>query len=231
MPVPLKSKTHIATLVKKFHPDRNASPNAHEIIAQINAAYDILSIRRKEQHSTTAENGTSKPSLKKRIPEKFIDGNICKRKKEEAIRDQAKNEAALQRMYKGSWWMATAAMLFCLFLILDYHLPTLQVDEVAKYGTQERGPRSKYRQGDLISLMATEHFMFVVPHKVHLDYDYFADNKEALHIEATRMLKIPRNVSLNLKGQHVSFEVEDTICTRRTRVNCLRCGYFLRSSC
>lgn len=36
-------------LAKKYHPDRNKSPNAEEIIKKINQAFEVLSDRRKRK--------------------------------------------------------------------------------------------------------------------------------------------------------------------------------------
>lgn len=44
-------------LAKKYHPDRNKSPNAEEIIKKINQAFEVLSDRRKrKQYDLEASN-------------------------------------------------------------------------------------------------------------------------------------------------------------------------------
>lgn len=196
-------------LVKKFHPDRNPSPEAKLLIVQINEAYDILADpeRRRVYNQGSFQE----------VVEETYEEDPREVYRREYIRQQQEQEREARelrlkwakRWFRFAWWMSIPLLAFSVFLIVDGHLPSREFDETVKYGDQQM-VRTR-RHYSLISFMVTDNFTIVVPQDVHLHYPYHDENRPKLHIETTPLQKIIKRVSLKLNGEIVVLETEKNL--------------------
>jgi hypothetical protein len=85
-------------------------------------------------------------------------------------------------------------------LVVDFHLPSTIIREIAIEGWQQReggsGSLKNYDPGELVSYMRTRDFTIAVPHQVHLNYDYYAVERPTVIFEFTPILKTAKAIGL-----------------------------------
>ncbi|MFD1003490.1 hypothetical protein ACFQ21_29465 [Ohtaekwangia kribbensis] len=86
-------------------------------------------------------------------------------------------------------------------LVIDFYLPSIIIKETAIEGWQQREGATRslknYDPGKLVSYMRTKDFTIAVPHPVHLNYDYYSDEKPIVIFEFTPILKTAKAIGLS----------------------------------
>ena len=209
-------KSAYRRLVKQFHPD--VSTGQHDgMIKQLNEAYKILSNpARKAAYDQatvviTLEDEEENPQELERR-EYIAQQEDERRKKKEAL------SLRLQSIYKFLRLIAFPAFIFACLVILDRYLPQHEHNEVAIDGWQQQiGKGNSGRP--LMSFMETKHFIIAVPHEMHLNYDYSANNREILKIKISPIFEIPTTVSVVQKDVRYSADINETIYTHAGRLH------------
>ena len=124
------------SLVKKYHPDKNNSPEAKEYFIAIQAAYEQLTTnewssvtaskvqhKAQQQAQEDTQQRASYESYRKQAREKYAQ----RKEAEEAYKVAYLNN--LKTSWKGMWHQTAAALGLCLFLVVwvDFFLPETQI--------------------------------------------------------------------------------------------------------
>ena len=199
-------KSAYRKLVKKFHPDVYKGNHA-DMIRQVNEAYDVLSdpVRKAayDGRVTSATHATNASSVRyeyQEDPRKKQRREYVARRRGEARRRREEYLRVANATYLFLRYLSVAALLFASLIIFDEYLPQTEYREVARTGWHERTRQSKVGGDDRFSYMQTENFTIAVPNKIHIDYDYHAQNRQVLTISVSPILKIPSKVSLEENG-------------------------------
>jgi hypothetical protein len=187
--------------VKEFHPDRNKSEEAKEVILLINEAYDVLADQAKRARYDLSRVQVSEVVYEEDPREIYRREYI--RKKNEKVRLQkirtVRNEKLTMRLFR---FMAFPILLFAFLLIIDFYLPEDRISEVVEYGWQETSGRGRYSRGSVLhSYMQTEHFSFPVDHQLHLDYPYYEPNKPPIVLRMTPLFQTIKSISTEINGR------------------------------
>jgi len=198
-------KSAYRKLVKQFHPDVNKQQNEVRI-RELNEAYDILSDPvRKDAYD--GRNTTFTIEYEE-DPRDVYRREYIARKREEGRRRKAEYNRMVRTTYKALRYVSFFAFIFSSLIAIDSYLPPYEYHEVADKGWQERMGR---RRSDLVSFMQTRHFIIAVPHDIHIDYDYYATDKQMLTITVSPIFRIPSTVSVENKGKRYSGDIKQTI--------------------
>lgn len=203
-------KTAYRKLVKQYHPDRNNTEAATNIIVRVNEAYEILSdpvrkARYDQGWVVVVDTMTEEERRYQEYREEF------KRKRREADRIRREKQLARQRwMYAVLRFVCMGLAAFAFLLIVDQLLPASHVSEIADRGWQTRTSAGRGQQGDLLSSMHTEHFTFGVPDEVHLAYDYFGQ-PGIITINYSPLFRIPETIVVPVEGKIAVFEARRTV--------------------
>lgn len=203
-------KSAYRKLVKEYHPDRNSSEAARNIIVRVNEAYEILS--NPERKAIYDRGWTIQVDLVSDEERQYHEyREAFKRKRGEEDRKRRERQLARQRLWFGVLrFVSIGICLFALLLVIDQFLPSNHIQEKADRGWQLRTSRSKSSRGELISFMHTEHFTFGVPHQVHLDYDYFGQ-PGIIDIEYSPLFKVPKTILVQIEDKVLQFEAGRTV--------------------
>jgi curved DNA-binding protein CbpA len=132
-------------LVLQFHPDVNPDPTAHELIKEINEAYDVLGdeIKRREYDIRLANPFVTEEAQ----PPPHRDPAYRRRGRYRPAPPTGTTQQDLMQKYVGvASFMAWAGCILCLVLVIDYTLPytttrdTVQTFQHGGYGR----PRGNY---------------------------------------------------------------------------------------
>lgn len=179
-------KSAYRRLAKRYHPDVNKSDVAAEMTARINAAYDILSDPVKK---AAYDNRYSFSEIVvEEDPVEVYKREFKKRKADEARKKSQEKHARQARAYAFYRWCCYPIAVFSFLVILDYFLPAERVVEVPIEGYQVvRGGSGLRHSGSrsVWSYIETTQHHVRVPNFVHLNYDYYADEKKPLLLEFT----------------------------------------------
>lgn len=194
-------------LVKQYHPDKNQSANAKELIFQINEAYEVLSDpvkkSRYDQKNITESHYETEYDQREAYRMEYI-----RKKNLEAREAKEKREQIKKFFFTILKAVHVCLCIWAVILVTDYILPNKQYDEYAIQGWQ-RQTRSRYGS-HLHSFMQTPSFVLEVPHRLHLNYNYYGQ-KQLLTIGATQILSIPFTVSIEEGNYRISYYVLGTV--------------------
>lgn len=215
-------KSAYRKLVKQCHPDVNK--NHHEdLIKQLNEAYDILS----DSARKVAYDSGMRPEFTfehVEDPRETYRREYIARRKEEGRRKKESYVRAASATYSVLRFIAFPGLFFAILIVVDrYVLPHQEYHEVAEMGWQEMMGKGRgisrsgwsHSRGELFSFMKTKHFIIAVPDHIHVDYDYYATNKQVLTIAVSPILKIPSTVSLVKNGKNYTANIRRTIFSHR----------------
>jgi hypothetical protein len=218
-------------LVKQFHPDVASGKIHDEKIRQINEAYDILSdIHRKAlfdnryaKQETAFEEDPREVYRREYVERKRKETAL---KREQARQRQVKTVAREKKVYRVVRLLTFPILAFAIVLEIDRFLPVDIYEEVGEVGWQKRyGGRRGSGHGELYSFMQTQHFTMGVPDELHVNYDYWADEKERLIVAASPLLRTPLSVTYRIDNQRYIADVDYTIYTQVVPLH-----YFLLAS-
>jgi hypothetical protein len=199
------------TLVKQYHPDKNPSDEATERVRLINAAYEIVSdpIRR-AQYQRPADVSIAYEE----DPIEAYKREFKRKRWEKEQQAKARRLAREQTTYKIMRIVTFPIFFFAVVLVLDDFLPLHRFVETPITGWQERLSGGKYSKGELISRIQTENFIVRIPHKFHLAYPYYEENKPPIEIFVTPLFDIPRHIHCSLGRYYWRMKVPGTIHTQ-----------------
>lgn len=124
-------KKRYKELAKKYHPDRNSSPDAHKKFIEINEAYIYLVFKNKIQVKSLQEQQKDREDeIQKAYREK-----AWQYVREKKIRDEEELQAFYHSLRIGWKWFAfkTVSILCAIIVVvmfIDYFLPTQAIPEV-----------------------------------------------------------------------------------------------------
>ncbi|MGC3948283.1 MAG: J domain-containing protein [Chryseolinea sp.] len=189
-------------LVKQYHPDINSSPDAVQMTALINQAYDLITSK---QESSGFSEQTASPEYEfEEDPVEAYKRAYKARKFKEA---KAK-KAAWLRKAKGTYalgrFFSFPMALLSLIVILDFFLPTRIEYDYPTLGYQKviHSKNSSYIE----SYMRTPRLDVEVPDVMHLNYDYEAKKKEPILLEYTSILSSLKRVGVRHGSYFVVYD-------------------------
>lgn len=184
-------------LAKKYHPDVNGDAEAVAMTVKINAAYKLLIDPKKRSAYDNrssfsyddSEDGVFRQDTAEEFDEVYHNEAIAEELEKE--RKRVIREAATYKI----------ARLFCypiaflsFLVILDYFLPVNTELDYAVSGYQ-KGLNSTYSA--VSSFMKTTEHEFQVPNKVHVNYDYEAEDKKLVCMEFTPIFNTMKRVGVD----------------------------------
>ncbi|MEJ1236800.1 DnaJ domain-containing protein [Chryseolinea sp. T2] len=182
-------------LVKKYHPDINSSPDAAQMTALINQAYDLItsnhwSLNHNQQTPTYSQQTATPEYATPEDPTEVYKRNYKARKFREA---KAKKEARIRfekSIYKLGWLSSFPSALFALIVILDFFLPpNVRYDmPIAGYEKIVRGTSTE-------SFIRTASYYVEVPREMYQIYSLRA-GEEPIFIEVTPILQSLKQVGI-----------------------------------
>lgn len=133
-----------------------------------------------------------------------------KRKKAEERRMAAERKLRVKKIeFKILRWVSLPILLFGIFLVFDYWMPSKIYEEEAIQGWRESRGRKAFRT--TMSFMQTPTFAFDAPSEVEEHYDYEGIYKPRMSIEATPFLKTVKSVSVTIENELWEWNPEQTI--------------------
>ena len=207
---PQQIKDAYRELVKEYHPDKNKSEKAKELIVLINEAYEVLSNPEKKLAYDQQLAATQEASKDYHTDREAYRMEYIRKKNLEARKAREKRERFKKGVFTFLKFIHACLLIWAIVLIIDYILPGKTLDEYATQGWQ-RQTRSKYGT-HLRSYIQTPSFTVQVPHELHLRYEYYGD-KQLLTIRTSQLLTIPLTVQIHESDQHVTYDVLGTVYT------------------
>jgi hypothetical protein len=190
-------------LIKKYHPDINASANAIRMTAMINEAYETLTDPEKR---SAYDNRIFAVDLND-IGDGFNELHDPKdeSEKEEQARERAQKKAEREaRLYQVARMLCYPILLFSLVVIIDYYLPVHVEVDTPVYGYQTNIGSVSYH-------VKTTQYEFRVPEHLHVEYDYAAEKKKPLYIEFTPIFETFTRVGVDEEEYVVMYDVPGSI--------------------
>jgi hypothetical protein len=189
-------------LMKKYHPDINASGDAIRMTTMINEAYDLLTDPEKRSAYNNRIFAFDLSDLKE-DPDEVYKRESTARNAEQA-REKAKKKAERElKLYQVLRILCYPILIFSFVVIVDYYLP-VQVDvDIPVYGYQNRFAADSY--------IKTAHYEFRVPDHLHGAYDFGAEKKKPLYIEFTPILETFTRVGVDEGEYAVMYDVPGSI--------------------
>lgn len=133
-----------------------------------------------------------------------------KRRKAEERRLEGERKLRLKSIeFKILRWFSLPILLFGIFLLLDYWLPSKIYEEEAIRGWEETRGRRSFRTN--MGFMETLTFAFDAPIEVEQQYDYEGIYKPMISIKATPFLKTVKSVSVTIENELWEWNPEQTI--------------------
>ena len=184
-------------LAKKYHPDVNNDAEAVTMTARINAAYKLLNNPEKK---SAYDNRFS--FVSDEIGDEFVGGGVAEEFDEvyhnEAIAEEFEKERKRSlresAIYKIARVICYPIALLSFVVIIDYFLPVSTELDYALSGYQ-KGLNSTYSA--VSSFMKTTEHEFEVPNKVHVNYDYDANEKKLVCMEFTPIFNTMKRVGVD----------------------------------
>lgn len=192
-------------LARQYHPDRNPEVDTNAQIQLINQAYEILSDPEKKM----AYDAELYAQFTQEVvdPQQAYREEFKRRRRERDKREKEEAERELRSVHRTSRYYALALCIIPLLIILDYYLPHTEVIEPALAGWQKtyHGKHSSV----VVSYMQTPSGVIVVPHFLHIDYDYSA--QPPIHFAVTRLFKKRISAARPIKEGFVVYEMRTGI--------------------
>lgn len=177
-------------LAKKYHPDINSDKTAAEMTAKINAAYNQLIDPQKKSAYDNRYSFVTDESVANTI-DAYVEDYIDDLSEEDSERTWFTEER--QRLIHRFFRIAQYPIAIISFLIiLDFFLPVRTELDYPLDGYQKTITRSL-----VSSYMTTAEYEIQVPNKVHLNYDYSAEEKKLLCMEFTPIFNTLRKVGVD----------------------------------
>jgi curved DNA-binding protein CbpA len=194
-------------LAKKYHPDVNSSADAAHMTAMINEAYDLLMDpeRRYAYDHPYAFTQSQVADDPVEVYKREYKARKTKEAREKAER-KANTEAWLYNIIRT---LQYPIALFSILVILDYFLPPHVALDTPLYGYQQ-SYSGRYSSG-VLSFMKTTRFEFQVPDHMHLDYDYYAEEKRPLYIEFTPIFNSLKRIGIDYEKYAVVYDAPSSI--------------------
>lgn len=197
-------------LAKKYHPDVNADAEAAAMTAKIIAAYDLLIDPQKRSAYDNRYAYVIEESDQDFVEPDWVDEdekadeqNIANTREREKKR--AKRESVI---YQVARMLCYPIAILSFLVILDYFLPVTTELDYPLFGYQ-RTSNGKYSA--VSSFMKTTQHEFEVPNKVHVDYDYEADEKKLLCMEFTPIFNTIKRVGVDHGDYALMYNAPGTI--------------------
>jgi len=124
-------KKRYKELAKKYHPDRNPSPDAHKRFIEINEAYLFLTTKKITSFKSTVENQQEKEAERQRAYRE----EALRYAREKKIREEKELEEFYVSLRNGWAWIGLKSVAFIcaivfVFMVIDLFLPSQNVSEV-----------------------------------------------------------------------------------------------------
>jgi len=199
-------KKRYKELAKKYHPDRNPSPDANKRFIEINEAYIYLLSKDKVQSKTVEE----KQKDKAEEAQKAYKEKAWRYAREKKIRDEEELLAFYHSLRKGwSWFAFKTVSILCgiifLVMLIDFFLPTKAVAEVA---TEFSDKIYHSVGGHEISLIKTESGKNLWTNKfVNYNFNY----NPFFILESTPIFHNPIRAKINLTYQYFEIPIHFTV--------------------
>ena len=214
-------------LAKKYHPDVNPKASAAEMTARINAAYNHLA---DPQKRSAYDN---RFAFVYDEPEEYAEGDRFEYDQETT--DEAPKHTGIRSQREASVYKIIRILCYpiaflSLFVILDYFLPVNTELDYPLYGYQKTlyGKHSSV----VISYMKTDEHVFQVPNRIHLNYDYLANEKKLLCMEFTPMFNTLIRIGVDHGAYALMYKAPWTIYSPVLfpvpYILLLQCIFFLR---
>jgi curved DNA-binding protein CbpA len=194
-------------LVKQHHPDKNPSEDATAVIQLINEAYDVLSDPVKRSQYDQPVFAQFEIEEEEDPNEVYRREFIRKRAEKERAQKEA-DETYRRKLHTMLRYAAIVISPLVFIIAIDNYLPSRTYVEYPTIGYQRSYGRGK--SDALISYMETPNFVLVVPHELHIHYDYFI-YKKPLTIKASGILGVPQTISIKKGNEEKVYWVKDTI--------------------
>lgn len=141
------------TLVQKLHPDINPDPAAHELIKEVNEAYDVLGdSAKKKEYDYRLENPYEAIEAAQEHRDPYF-----RRKGRYTAAHRAEKSERLQLMERSLSffkWVFRIAAVFCIVLLIDFLAPrsvtTERIVEIYELRTRGRYGTGSYHHNDVI---------------------------------------------------------------------------------
>lgn len=175
-------------LVQQLHPDVNPDLAAHELIKEVNEAYDILGdARKKSEYDYQLAN----PYTTINIPQEPVHRDPAyKRSRNRSYSSTSYTQKELLQQYLPyALWFCRVGLLFTIVIFLDAILPIRKSMEEIEEIYEVRGVKyNSYRYDQLVTKSGIEIKFY------HRTVNYFLD-KDHIQVSRTRILAIPVRVS------------------------------------
>jgi curved DNA-binding protein CbpA len=202
----LQIKDAYRRLVKQYHPDRNPSSEAAELIKLINEAYDVLSDSQKRS-AYDRRYQVYFEQVVQETPQEIYRREYIRQRREEQRREkeeerawEAKRDHVRQKIYVAMWFVAMPIALFAFALLIDSFLPSKEYEETGWY----KWGYSPDDSSDDGGYMQTNAFSLEVPKEVYNNYDF--DHPVPIYISATPMFTKLKHVSLKIGYEQYSWD-------------------------
>lgn len=189
-------------LMKKYHPDINASADAIRMTAKINEAYDLLTDPEKRSAYNNRIFAFDLSDLTE-DPDEVYKREYTANKVEQAREKAKKNAVRQAKLYQVGRMLCYPILLFSIVVIVDYYLPVQVEVDIPVYGYQNRYVADSY--------IKTAHYEFRVPDHLHGAYDFAADKKKPLYIEFTPIFETFTRVGVDEGEYAVMYDVPGSI--------------------
>ena|SRR5688572_31471701 len=175
-------------LVQQLHPDVNPDPAAHELIKEVNEAYDVLGDEsKKRDYDYRFDN----PYITVDAPQQPVhrDPRYRRSTTYSASSNTYTQQELMQIYLPYALWCCRIGLLLATLIFLDAFLPERQTtEEIAEIYNVRSARRNAYRYDVLVTQSGIEIKLY--EHKV----SYFLD-KDRILINRTQILRIPVRVS------------------------------------
>ena len=185
-------------LVQRLHPDINPEPAAHELIKEVNEAYDVLSeSAKKAQYDYQLENPYSTIDL---APQEPVHRDPYFRRKERPAYRAEKSERIkmMEKMLSFFKWVYRGAAVFCFVLLVDFLVPRAIATEHVEgfYEVRKRGRygRGSHHQANLIETNTGRTF------QVEIEETKFFEDDPVVLVYETRILSITTKIETESKS-------------------------------
>ncbi|MBL0740146.1 J domain-containing protein [Chryseolinea lacunae] len=190
-------KAAYRTLIKKYHPDKNSSPEAQAFTLKLNEAYEVLSDpARRWTYDQRFQYLFVEQTVHEEDPREVYRREYVKRKREEE-REEARR-VRKQELLRKHWVFIISRILsfgifpLAIFLLLDRYLPAARLNEKIVTGWQVT-----VTGGEIITYLRTPILTIEVPPGIQVNYDYEHDPEIPVVFKRSPFLHKLKTVAIN----------------------------------
>ncbi|WP_255534515.1 J domain-containing protein [Chryseolinea lacunae] len=179
------------SLIKQYHPDKNSSEQASEFTLKLNEAYDVLSDpEKKSQYDNRFYQAPAEETIYEEDPREVYRREYI-RQKAETVREAQETEVRRQHtQFRLGRLLSFPILAFALLVIMDRYLPAHISTDIPIVGWQVGSGGGRHGSTrTYTSFMKSDHATYEVPNALHINYDYYAAEKEPIIIMATPILR------------------------------------------